>query len=409
MFFGVHAIAPPAGALGPLGALAMLLTLAALAREGMGWLGFALLLAAPVALGLLWSGEAAGAIGGSEYHAPLFVAAAWVAGVRVVQADRADEDAVVGSICVYLLASLAFAALYAALAHWEPSAFSFGSPPPKDALFGEFLYFSLVTITTLGYGDVTAVHPLAQGLTCLEAVFGVLYPAIVVSRIVALASGSGTRPFAAPSALSDERKLGFPVLAGLLLLTLVLLPGADRSEWASWGFQLLITIQILAALYAVPRGRWTTGIAWALALATLLGGWGSELFGDSLAVLGRLGRTTFFVLASVVLLRWLLRETRVTRDVLYAAIAVYLMIGFSLAGAFDLLDSLVPGSIAFPESVQPTAASYVYLAFITLTTTGFGDVLPVAPAAEHLASLATVIGVFYPVALVARLVALYRS
>jgi hypothetical protein len=48
------------------------------------------------------------------------------------------------------------------------------------------MYFSLVTLTTVGFGDISAVHPLARSLVMLEAVIGTLYPAILIARLVSL-------------------------------------------------------------------------------------------------------------------------------------------------------------------------------------------------------------------------------
>jgi len=55
----------------------------------------------------------------------------------------------------------------------------------------DFIYFSFVTLTTVGYGDVTPVHPVARSLAVAEALTGQLYPAILIGRLVTLATGSG--------------------------------------------------------------------------------------------------------------------------------------------------------------------------------------------------------------------------
>jgi len=56
-----------------------------------------------------------------------------------------------------------------------------------DALRRELTYFSFVTLTTTGYGDITAVHPVARTLVMLEALVGQLYPAIILAWLVSLA------------------------------------------------------------------------------------------------------------------------------------------------------------------------------------------------------------------------------
>jgi hypothetical protein len=56
----------------------------------------------------------------------------------------------------------------------------------RKAQSDAFLYFSIVTLTTLGYGDITAVHPVARSVVMMEALLGQLYPAILIARLVTL-------------------------------------------------------------------------------------------------------------------------------------------------------------------------------------------------------------------------------
>ncbi|KIC93810.1 potassium channel family protein, partial [Flavihumibacter solisilvae] len=50
----------------------------------------------------------------------------------------------------------------------------------------EFLYFSFITLTTTGYGDITPVHPIARSLANLDALIGQLYPAILIARLLSM-------------------------------------------------------------------------------------------------------------------------------------------------------------------------------------------------------------------------------
>jgi len=95
-----------------------------------------------------------------------------------------------GAIVIYLLLGLIWALLYQVVALTIPGAFrlpeSLTAGVP-DALRRELTYFSYVTLTTTGYGDITAVHPVARTLVMLEALVGQLYPAIVLAWLVSLA------------------------------------------------------------------------------------------------------------------------------------------------------------------------------------------------------------------------------
>lgn len=94
---------------------------------------------------------------------------------------------VVGAILLYLDVGLIFAALYGFLALAKPHAFA-GLPPMLDNLSvgTNVVYFSFVTLTSVGYGDITPVHPLARSLANIEAIVGQLYPATLLARLVTL-------------------------------------------------------------------------------------------------------------------------------------------------------------------------------------------------------------------------------
>jgi len=95
-----------------------------------------------------------------------------------------------GAIVIYLLLGVMWAFTYQVVALNIPQAFRLpegviaGDP---DALRRELTYFSFVTLTTTGYGDITAVHPVARTLVMLEALVGQLYPAIVLAWLVSMA------------------------------------------------------------------------------------------------------------------------------------------------------------------------------------------------------------------------------
>jgi len=94
-----------------------------------------------------------------------------------------------GAMASYLLLGVIWAHAYALLAELRPGAFS----GPVSAADGPraFLYFSFVTLATVGYGDVLPVHPVARSLAMLEAVTGTLYLTTVIARLVSLAVAPG--------------------------------------------------------------------------------------------------------------------------------------------------------------------------------------------------------------------------
>ena len=95
-----------------------------------------------------------------------------------------------GAIVVYLLLGALWALLYQLMVVTIPHAFRLPEGIAIDdtnALQRLLIYFSFITLTTTGYGDITPLHPVARLLTMFEALVGQLYPAITLARLVSLA------------------------------------------------------------------------------------------------------------------------------------------------------------------------------------------------------------------------------
>jgi hypothetical protein len=100
---------------------------------------------------------------------------------------RVTFHRVQGAVLLYLNFALLFFTMYRLLDVLVPTAFR--GLPPQGAEYGSgaaLLYFSFCTLTTLGYGDITPLHPLARNIANLEAVIGQLYPATLLARLVSL-------------------------------------------------------------------------------------------------------------------------------------------------------------------------------------------------------------------------------
>jgi hypothetical protein len=130
------------------------------------------------------------------FSAPATAAAALVTVVAMTfvvlgQAFRAgpvNVHRIQGAVAAYLLLGLAWALAYETLALVATGALSSGSPAESER--GRFIYFSFVTLTTVGYGDGAPVHPVARSLAVAEAHTGQHYPAILLARLVSLATSS---------------------------------------------------------------------------------------------------------------------------------------------------------------------------------------------------------------------------
>jgi hypothetical protein len=115
-------------------------------------------------------------LGGAGLTMAAFLAAG------VFAEGRIDSERICAALCVYLLAGIAFGGLFAALEAVAPG--SLAGPAPID--FDDAVYFSFVTLATLGYGDIAPAASATRALAVLEAVFGQLYLAVLIARLVSL-------------------------------------------------------------------------------------------------------------------------------------------------------------------------------------------------------------------------------
>ena len=95
------------------------------------------------------------------------------------------SNVIYGAIVAYLLIAIMWAFIYSLLEIIQPGSFAIGEGQIEiDRLL--FIYYSLVTITTLGYGDITPVTPPANAFSSLEAVIGQIYLVVTVARLVGI-------------------------------------------------------------------------------------------------------------------------------------------------------------------------------------------------------------------------------
>lgn len=101
----------------------------------------------------------------------------------VVRAPRVTSQTIVGAMCVYVLLGVAWGFLYSSVDALDPASFANALPGDGTA---RFVYFSMVTLTTLGYGDVTPLSSVARGLAVVEAIAGQVFLAVLMARLVGL-------------------------------------------------------------------------------------------------------------------------------------------------------------------------------------------------------------------------------
>jgi ion channel len=119
--------------------------------------------------------------------------------------------------------------------------------------------------------------------------------------------------------------------------------------------------------------------------------------------------TLFFGFVTAVLLRRVFTSPEVTSETLYGAINGYLLLGLTWGGVYALVEQMWPGSFRITVGVgrQLIWPDYAFFSYVTLTTVGYGDIIPVGSHAKALAVLEAVSGVMYPAILIGRLIAIH--
>ena len=108
--------------------------------------------------------------------------------------DEVGHHELAGAVTLYLLLGLGFAGVYELIYSFDAGSLSFATPPAGEfPAVPHFLYFSFVTLATLGYGDVAPVGTWARLVAVTESLIGLLYVSIIVARLVSIHAASALR------------------------------------------------------------------------------------------------------------------------------------------------------------------------------------------------------------------------
>jgi voltage-gated potassium channel len=166
--------------------LLLLLSLLSLKTNHAWGKGFILILGVMVAVAVL---RGATQIEYFEYFylsllLTFMLAAAWLVGKQVLLTGSVDANIIVGSVALYLLIGDIWGIFYTVLLEFSPHALNGVVAGVWYDNLPTTTYFSFVTLTTLGYGDISPATPLAKVLVNLEAITGMFYLAVIVASLI---------------------------------------------------------------------------------------------------------------------------------------------------------------------------------------------------------------------------------
>lgn len=217
-----------------------------------------------------------------------------------------------------------------------------------------------------------------------------------------------------PKTVTAPRKLP-PRFLSLLVTELVLIlgyPFTDGTAMRAEMFRLLAVLVFCAALYAVlGRGR-VTVVAFVLGVpAIVIHIANAAHYLLPLQLIALVLGVAFLAFVTAVFIWTVVSAPSVTGDTLAGAVAAYLLVGITYGLAYGLIAAVSPDS--FRDTVQPGRAlrpsEFIFFSFVTLTTVGYGDIVPWGAHARSLVILEAVSGIMYPAVLIGRLIGLHSS
>jgi hypothetical protein len=210
-------------------------------------------------------------------------------------------------------------------------------------------------------------------------------------------------------------RFGVVLVAALLLVAVQPVLSGILDERSS--FDAFFSLLIVAVLVSLVDERRRRLLGSALAIAAISALWLGDMIltANWLVLMGHLFAAAFFGLALTGILRAIFQGT-VTGDAIFGAICGYLLLGIIWGIIYSALETVSPGSFQTNDEIAATMADprhrrglLNYYSFVTLTTVGYGDILPASPVARTLAWLEAMTGQIYLAVLVAGLVGLKVS
>jgi hypothetical protein len=207
-------------------------------------------------------------------------------------------------------------------------------------------------------------------------------------------------------------------LLALLASVFVLLPFFVQLEFVGTFVRLAIQLLLIGLVLSLKVHRALVAFVIGVAVLDAIAHWTASLHSIPTLTIVRLLLSLAFFGTAAALIAWTVwRERNVTAESILAVVAVYILLGLCWAFAFSIVEYAQPGS--FENVCKPrlgetdcrtTLADFprlYYFSFVTMTTLGYGDVVPLTRAAEGVAAMASISGQLFLAILIGRIVGMY--
>jgi len=204
--------------------------------------------------------------------------------------------------------------------------------------------------------------------------------------------------------LKIKQEIAHALLLGLLIMFIFIVPLFPES-WLRYLYLINFSLIFFVSILTLEKGREK---ALPIALITFALVWISDIFTMVvLVVTSKLAMIIFFGIIVVRLLIQVAGSKKVDLIVILSSISGYLLLGSLFALILAILVVPFPGALNIPIGSDSILDELIYFTFVTMTTLGYGDVLPIQPVSRSLAIFMSVSGQFYIAIIVAMLVSKY--
>jgi hypothetical protein len=207
-------------------------------------------------------------------------------------------------------------------------------------------------------------------------------------------------------------KLGYLMISFILMI--VLYPFLETGPTQTIFWNILLSIVLFFGVYAVSYSKKNFIIALVFALPWFILAWIEQVTSPLSLITGVISLVSiilFFTFTLTVIFNFVLKSRQINKEVLYGAVRIYLLLGGIFTLIYFLIEILQPGSFfinpVYNADTIISGVDFMYYSFSTLTTLGYGDVIPVTSHARSFAILEAVLGVMYLAIIISRLVGMY--
>ena len=345
---------------------------------------------------------------------------------KVVEEPVIDTNLVFGAIMIYLLVGILWSKFYWLTEVFIPNSFKGlleGEVSFETAFHDQFdlFYYSFTTMGTLGLGDISPTSNLAKALTALQAIFGHLFLATVIAKLVSVwrrgaqkvINLTGEKLYKA-----NQRNQSLLVVFILLLAIVFVPPSLIQGFYSNLFLQTCFNLLIIFMVYTLSNERLALYLGVGLAIPFVVLEFISIFYSSlPLLIINQAILCLFLIYASYYIIKKVLREPIIDTNLIFGAIIIYFLIGILWSKFYWLAEMLSPGSfrgitpVTGHELLDALQIRYdlFYFSFTTVAALGLGDITPASHLGKSLTILEALFGQFFVATIIAKMVMVWRT